>query len=690
MRKPARIRRWVVLAIRASLAFIALTLLAFFGGPPLRSALLQDIHFQNKEGQGRQATASEEPVSAWRSLEGPPGLLRDFHPIRDGDDTIIYGHSDHALFRFSVSAATRTDITGGPFASSAIRDVQVVPLADGTHKVFVLTDSALYVSTSRGDVWYKVLAPAELSPPHEPVLQSFSVAADGNGEVVAAASRQEIFWSQAGRVEVRGKAQTLGARHIGIMLLARGADIQCLLVDSEGLRRSRDRCRTWERVPELEGFAIKRTWKRYRNPGDELVYVEHVPKLYALRGNELWRSGDGLSWRKDETPAFFRYFDGWRGDDCAGSQREAKFRLNTDSSNHFRSALLSSDGGRHWQKMTLDGLDWPASIGFRCVAASGGVPDVMLLAGGDLIRLDLTQRLWSRDRMFLSAPVVGIRRIAVVPSDGTLLAATDTGLFLKKPLASWGRMDDQGSGVNTVGLRSTLEGRVVPVVGLTTGLYHWEDPDGWKQDRELGDQRVMAIALREGQVAWVGTEGGVFKRVGDKWRSVDAVAPGENLNAIAVLSREVVVLAGERGVYVSKDEGATFLRSDDMRTNVLALAAYEQDGRWVLVAGGSEGAYVSRDVGLTWKRVFPDGDSLVSVTSVLAVQRSDGPFVYLGTIGQGLVWSKDFVRWETDPEAPVRHVSTITARDPEVSSLIIGTFDRSVWELTAPPHTGPS
>jgi hypothetical protein len=677
--------RW---SVRLGIPAIAVVIVTAVWGDKMRLASLREVTLEKGSAPsagGAFADVSDEEGSPWRSLEGPSGALQGFDLVPEGGDTIIYGRGEHALYRIALGRRERREV-GRTLGDGLIRDVQVVPQADGSHELFVLTAAALFASRDGGASWRKLLALAELTPPREPVLQGFSVASGPRGKIVVAASRDEVFWLENDRVEVRDKADAVDRRNMDVVVFPKGDHVTCVLRQSKGVRRATDCRAPWQSVGELDGVNIWAFWKRHAaKPSDELAYASTLPSAFSWRrGHRLWRSRDGENWEEESTPVFLRYFSHPSSADCATSGGEVRVRSNflSDMTNNL---LFSDDRGVRWQKLKLAGAVGDEPIVARCLSV-GGDAQIVGSRAGRLVRLDLGRRTWSDED--LSLPVLAVRAV-MMDSSGAVWAAAATGLFVKERQGAWKRIDEIKSEVHAIAVPPGGQ-PIALAVGTSAGLFLLSATDRtWKSDGDLGSRRVTALAL--GAAHWfAGTDDGVFRREGDDWKRVDATSAGENANAIAVVSDDILIVGGESGAYVSTDGGLTFRRSkpNELGTNVLAVGSLKLDGFTSLLAGSSEGGFVSRDLGISWSRIFPGDGGLRTVSAILPIASDPmGPVVYLGTVGAGLVWSKDLVHWNVDEGGRVRYVSALARRDDR-TAIVVGTFDRSVWEVASPHLSG--
>lgn len=683
------LRRRLVIAgtlfAAATLVFFGVTLIV---GDRIELFLLDEVTLQKKELPRQPIAVVGAQDGPWRSLDGPLGEIQAFHAVIEAGATIVYGHNSGGLFRFDIGKREVCEI-GQAFGQQAIRSVQIVPRSNGTHQIFVLTTSAIHASSDGGATWRALLAPGELQPPREPVLQGFSVADGPAGQVVAAVSRDELYWVENGRVEIREQATNLKSRHVGIVLMSHDGHLRCLLQKKGGISRAQDCRAPWQQVPELAGQTISNFWKRHgRQAQDEIAYAgTSAPLLPWLHGERLWRSSDGERWEKEATPPFLQYFLHDHGADCRNGSGETRLRTNYFS-NHAVNLLLGDARGQRWRRLRL--VDTPGNeyVSFSCPSTDAGS---LLLAfrGGKLLTLDLQEDSYTEDS--LTAPVATVRGLVVDPN-GTIWAATKEGLYEKSSDTGWEEHNELKLGEIHALALGKATGKTELAIASDHGLVRGDLGKGsWRSDKKLGDRRVTALAL-DGQEQYVGGDDGVYHWQDDDWVRLDVLSAGEDVNALVALAKGIVMVGGERGVYVSLDGGKIFRRSrpTEIGANVLSVGAVNIDGFAALLAGTSEGAYVSRDLGLSWQRVFPDRGEMRSVTAVLSVNGdASGPTVYLGTVGTGVVWSRDLRHWNIDESGAARHVSALALPDPSADALLVGTFDRSVWELAAPHRAIP-
>jgi photosystem II stability/assembly factor-like uncharacterized protein len=100
----------------------------------------------------------------------------------------------------------------------------------------------------------------------------------------------------------------------------------------------------------------------------------------------------------------------------------------------------------------------------------------------------------------------------------------------------------------------------------------------------------------------------------------------------------LVVGVEDRGIWISRDNGARWAQSAELSRETVYALRFSPDGEWLYAAGWKTGLLRSRD-GLSWERIFSEG-AVESIFDVL-VDPSDRSHLLVGTDGQGVYESFD-------------------------------------------------
>lgn len=95
----------------------------------------------------------------------------------------------------------------------------------------------------------------------------------------------------------------------------------------------------------------------------------------------------------------------------------------------------------------------------------------------------------------------------------------------------------------------------------------------------------------------------------------------------------------DRGVWVSGDNGATWVQSAPLSRETIYALRFSPDGLFLYAAGWKTGLLRSADGGLTWERIFAGGD-IESIFCIL-INPVNPSHLLVGTDGQGIYESLD-------------------------------------------------
>lgn len=244
----------------------------------------------------------------------------------------------------------------------------------------------------------------------------------------------------------------------------------------------------------------------------------------------------------------------------------------------------------------------------------------------------------------LSTPdpgVVHVHSLDVVPGDGTLYAATHTGLFTVSEDGSAQRVGERWH--DLMGFTVAGPGDLIasghpdltdpelsqPGVKPLLGLVASTDGADWEQLSLFGEVDFHALSAAHGKVyGWDSTSGRFM--VSDDRLSWDARSELQLADfAVSPDDPNVIVGAAEQGVVRSEDGGSTWQPAADQQ---LLMLAWDDDG---LVGAAPNGALLTSDsAATTWSRRGQLGGQPEAL-------HADSDTLYAAVAGRGVLQSGD-------------------------------------------------
>lgn len=199
-------------------------------------------------------------------------------------------------------------------------------------------------------------------------------------------------------------------------------------------------------------------------------------------------------------------------------------------------------------------------------------------------------------------------------------------------------------------------------------------PDG-------GDARSFAAASSDPKHLFLGTTSSwIYESVdgGSSWKRLSKVAKTDDLvidslvvdqsNPHTVFVGAWVVDHPDGGLFISHDDGRTWVASSDMRGQSIRALTQSPSNPKILIAGTLQGVYRTEDGGEHWKLISPEGSTELHEIESIAIDPRDPSIVYAGTwhlpwktrdggknwfnIKEGVIDDSDVFSIIIDPKAP--------------------------------------
>ncbi len=310
----------------------------------------------------------------------------------------------------------------------------------------------------------------------------------------------------------------------------------------------------------------------------------------------------------------------------------------------FYGIFRSDDNGYSWRR-TITGLGDKGVTCLGCLTLPGQAAQLYAgsAAGGLFASYDTGTSWQSVSLGSLSSNLIGA--LGVV--DSTIILGIGQAVTLSTDGGkNWKGV---GSGLLTAGVNALLfaGSNLYAGTGLG-GVYISPDSGGtWSLMNDgLGNLSVTALAAR-GTTVYAGTDAGVVYRrsPADKsWIDISGITfARQSLHTLTVYKGTLLAAPGQRGVYYSTDDGASWLQGSGSQdvvtgTQVVSFAADEQ---FLYAGANGQGIYRSSDNGKSWGK-FNSGladlhvQSLAaSADSILLAGTATGIYV---SSDQGLSW----------------------------------------------------
>lgn len=328
---------------------------------------------------------------------------------------------------------------------------------------------------------------------------------------------------------------------------------------------------------------------------------------------------------------------------------------------------VSADGGVTWSRRD-GGLE---KFSVRAIAIDPQNADRLVVGGLDGVHLSVDAgRTWTK-----ISEQINVESLAIDPRSGETI-------FVGTWRQAW-RSDDGGKSWKHIEKGMVLDTDVFTIqinpknpdnvwVSTCGWVYNSTDRgDTWTRYREgFKNRRIHDVKIdpRSDDVVYAASVAGLYrtKDAGKSWELIS----DESLviNAIALHpDRPGRIILGTEGdgVYVSDDDGVSFVRSSNGLYNVRVAAVVsdpDRKGRLyaaVLFGGAASGIYASDDGGAEWKRISTT--KLPEVLSLVIQTGADAPKFVAGT-EKGFYYSPDGIEWAAaEPSAtPLRVEEIIT------------------------------
>jgi photosystem II stability/assembly factor-like uncharacterized protein len=519
------------------------------------------------------STSHAQPL-AWEPTSGPEGGQTSRVLTAPGDSSTVYSVVHGSLYRSEDHGHSWRELphawdgTLSEIGALVVTPSDVVLAAsvvwwngDGVHQAGVAR------STDGGETW----APLEVGPPEgsDVVVSAFYWL---GGERVVGGTGANLFvsddagttWSPFTVPVPPGTQLGNLATHPSGILAANYSDSE----SSAGVVLSFDGGQTWTTTTLATPPAPGEPWFN-------ALSVAADGTLFGTNFSEphVWRSVDlGATWTTtslDVRGLFSIVTTAEAGD---GEGLGALYAATRQGGSYF-----SSDGGVTWEPFGLDGL-WVqayARVGTSATGGSGGAGDLLAGTEDGVYRRAPGADDWTPSRSGLARMFV--QDVAAAPG-GVLYASEFLGpVILRSPDggATWERIDE----------------------------VEW----------------TSAIALAPDGAIYAGT--GAGNEMATLWRSADGSPESfEPLPSFPGLGAPVVhvtpvgtVLAGNRGLYRSADEGTTWATVFDDERVVTDVVTEAGSASGMLYAGTTRGVFCSTDDGATWEQIGLEEETVGAV-----------------------------------------------------------------------------
>ena len=698
MNKKKLIKEFIRLVIYIAIGLGASQL--FF----IARAHLLSVEVFSQGGEARVLVSVPASIipGTWKPLEGACGsadpTIGETAVLAVGTPKghLFYALSEYQLFRLGEGAGDSKFI-GEPFSGSPVLRIKILPLPEGAHELFTLTNKGLFVSGDQGDTW-KEVTPKGAGPP----LQSFAVANGKHGPIIAVISKRDIFVSNDGGQTWNSLPATAGEDYYhDVEVLLRNEQPIVFLASKNGLLKTELPAVNWEAVSKFKGDSILSISKTATLDSArqvlEVVVAGWSGLLSYVSGPQFWQSQDlGATWERTSVPYIGDSYYPLLRTELFNELNGHKTTVIPLTSGKY---LLSRNGEKNWSFLELSGVDINPEYLRNAVGDPSGSIIYGMSKAGQILEIDLEQKVWREVRIRL--PTLAVRKIAVSSkaSGGTaFFAATETEVFTSSDEGvTWNSLGSLPveTEVTTLSISPNFDADQTLYVGTVDGLYTYHLPSRrWNKNESLSDTRVTSIcfspAFSVDNRVLVGSNAGIFlsEDRGANWSQKTKDLGGVFVNQISGSPNGNFYAATRQGLYSSVDKGGSWqqLGKNLASKNVLSigLGTVEQSDT-LIVAGTADGAFSSRDNGATWERLLLPSGSF-SISSVLVVPEAQDKFVlYLGTVGGGVVSSEDGGKtWKEMPASEKGlQVWDLELVQPRPVVLLAGTLNRSIWMYRA-------
>lgn len=261
-----------------------------------------------------------------------------------------------------------------------------------------------------------------------------------------------------------------------------------------------------------------------------------------------------------------------------------------------------------------------------------------LSSGGGLFESSDGGGTWREVR--LPRPKNAVRGLAISFSDSTkMIAGTLEGVFVSDNGGRrWVQVLSSGGGVPSI--ESVAIDPVDPR-NLYAGTWHlgYRSRDfgkTWVQAPRgmVGDSDIFSLAVnpRNPQVVYASACSGVYRsgNRAESWTRLKVRQGRSDVRAHIVLidptESNRVYVGSTEGLFVSNDDGRTWLRKTDSRITINAIQIDPRDSRRIFVGTENRGVLVSEDAGRSWKPSH-NGFSQLYISSIIPDHSGAGLFL---------------------------------------------------------------
>ncbi len=535
---------------------------------------------------------------SWRPINrGLPSLPKDdrkyVNALAVSGDTLfagIAGHLNFGVFRFDSQSQSWTEVNNG------LLDRNINTFAVSGGKLFVGTESGVWVSTNHGESWKSANTGMNDQSFGEIVVRDNRLLT-GAGGVVYASVDNGNTWTPA-KDSLEPTAVQIppewgkGALNKEVSCLAAINDV-VIAGTGGGVFRSIDRGQNWEGasqgLPHGEFGSLA--------PSINTLAVIGAKIFAGVDDCGLFISDDlGRSWTEASRDLRELTVIGLvrKGEKLFAATRE-------------EGVFVSLDQGRHWKATG-------AFFSGKNILSLAGIGD-HLLAGttnGVYLSTDEGQNWMASETGFIN-----LYARPFVVSGAKIFMGTNNGLLVSSDQGrSWTKLGFIETGAGYIGQGLGITALAVSGDSLFAGTYDGvflstDDGRSWAQlGMSLRQQRRVSSLAVNGTDVLAGCDNGLIylsPDLGRRWAIVNAwidppttIAPGIFANQTKVLNVSVagkthLIVGGEDGLFVSTNRGQTW-RPAGLTRHISSLSVIGS----AIFAGGAGGVLISKDNGRSW------------------------------------------------------------------------------------------